>query len=104
MAEKDKMSLIDKALDMISSDMDGMEGHSAMSHSIEDCPDPMNCSMHDSELGDNVAPEQEPGSPGAVEVTVHKMGMPSMEGKSASDEEDDHLTPEDVEVLKKILK
>lgn len=103
MSEKDKAGLLDKALDMLIGDMDDMEGHSAMAHSLEECPDPLMCSMHDSDLG-NMAEEQEPGSPAAVEITVHKMGLPTMEGKTEEEDEDDHLSPEEAEELKKLLK
>lgn len=104
---KEKAGLLDKALDMLIGDMDDMEGHGAMSHSLEECPDPLMCSEHDSELGDMAPEKEEPGSPAAVEVTVHKMGLPTMDGKSEKDESEeggDHLTPEEAEELKKLLK
>lgn len=107
MEDKRKVDLMDKALEMILNDMDDMEGNRATSHSLEECPDPLSCSQHDSELGD-MAPEKdenEPGSPAAVEITVHKMGIPSMEGEKLKEEDEgDHLTSEEAEDLKKLLK
>ena len=101
----EKAKMFDMALDKMLGELDDIEGHGAMSHSLEECPDPMNCDMHDGDLGENLAPEkQEEGSPAAVEITVHKMGMPSMDGKSDSKAEEDHLSPEEAEELRKLLK
>jgi len=93
-----RAKMFDEALDRMIGDLDDVEGKSAMSHSLEDCPDPLGCTEHEAEEGKSLAPEE--GSPAAVTIEVHKMGLPSMEGKRA----EEGLKPEDVEALKKLLK
>ena len=98
--EKDK--LLDMALEKIMNELDDIEGTSANSHSLEECPDPLNCKMHDGEL-DGLAPEkQEDGSPSAVTVEVHKMGLPSLTG--GKEKEGEGLSEEEAEELRKLLK
>ena len=101
--------MMDKALAMLADDMDSMEGDSAMSHSMDDCPDPLGCTMHDSETGANLTPD---GGAPAVTIAIHKPGMPSLDGMKEGDgpslddkgEEGESLSPEDAEILKKLLK
>lgn len=105
----EKSDLLDKALEMIMGDLDDIEGSGAMSHSAEECPDPLTCSDHDSELGSALAPGEK--EPAALKIEVSKMGMPSMEGPSAEEpsiddkgEHGEELDAEDVEALKKLLR
>ena len=42
----DNREQMDKALEMMMSDMDDMEGKESMAHSMEECHDPMNHSEH----------------------------------------------------------
>lgn len=94
--------MLDKALEMLGGDMDDMEGKSAMSHTLDECPDPFGCTQHDSELGQHLTQE-----PAAVKIEVHKLGglggledKPSLEDKG---EEGEGLDDEDAEILKKLL-
>ncbi len=104
----EKTDLLDKALEMIMGDLDDIEGSGAMSHSADECPDPLTCSAHDSELGSALAPgDKEP----AVKIEVSKMGLPSMDGEKDAEpsiedkgEHGEELDAEDVEALKKLLR
>jgi hypothetical protein len=99
----DKTALLDMALEKLMGDMDDLEGASAMSHSAEECPDPLSCKAHDSELGENLTPGEK--SPAAVEIEVHKGGLPSMDGEKSEDSKaEDGLSPEEAEELRKLLK
>jgi hypothetical protein len=105
----DKPDLLDKALEMIMGDLDDVEGSSVMSHSADECPDPLTCSAHDSELGSALAPGDK--EPEGVKIEVKKIGMPSMEGDKAEEpsiddkgEHGEELDAEDVEALKKLLR
>ena len=97
----DRSGMIDKALEMLSGDIDEIEGSGAMAHSLENCPDPATCPMHDGELGENLAEheKQEDGSPAAVEIHI-KPGLPTLEQEKA----EDGLSPEEKEALAKLLK
>lgn len=100
--------MLDMALEKLMGDMDDLEGSSAMSHSQEECPDPLTCSAHDSELGDSLAPgDKEP----AVSIEVHKLGIPTLDGAKAEEpslddkgEHGEELSAEDAEILKKLLR
>jgi hypothetical protein len=96
----DKEKLIDMALEAISSDMDDLEGKSALEHSLEECPDPLTCDMHKGELSDNLSKDEKPDG---IEVEVHKIGMPSLEGEKFGKAEDG-LSPEEADELKKLIK
>ena len=105
-----KSDLMDIALEKLGGDMDDLEGHSAMSHSAEDCPDPLGCKMHDGELGDNLSPAAVEGKP-ILEIEVKGEGLPSMNGAKAEEpslddkgENGEGLSEEDAEILKKLLK
>jgi hypothetical protein len=107
----DKSALMEMALEKLVGDMDDLEGSAAMSHSAEDCPDPLGCKEHDSEHADNLSGEGKPE--GGVEVEIKKIGgMPSMEGAKAEDEEEgaehepkaEGLSDEEAEELRKLLK
>ena len=100
----EKEELLDKVLAMLSGDMDDMEGSAAMKHSQEDCPDPLGCTMHESENAEPLAGKGE--APLGVEIEVKKMGVPSLDGDSASDDSkaEDGLSPEEAEELRKLLK
>lgn len=98
--------MFDKALEMLMGDMDDMEGSSAMSHSAEECPDPLGCTDHDMEHGKDLTPD---GGGPSVKIEVSKMGIPSMDGKKEPSLDDkgengEELSPEDAEILKKLLK
>lgn len=106
----EKSAMLDKALELIMSDLDDMEGKSAMSHSMDECPDPLTCGEHDSELGSSLSSEVKPGEedPAAVKIEISKMGLPSMDGGKAPSlddkgEDGEGLSPEDAEILKKLL-
>ncbi len=85
----DKERILDLVLERLIGDMDDMEGSAAMAHSADECPDPLGCKMHDSELGDSLT-KDEPGM----------KGIPSLEGQS---EEKAELSDDDAEELKKLL-
>ena len=100
-----KDELMDLALEKIMGDMDDMEGHSAMSHSLEECPDPLTCAQHSGELGHHLTPDG--GEPAAVKIEIHKMGLPSLDGAKLDEEgkkAEGGLSPEESEALKKLLK
>lgn len=95
----DKSSLIDAALDKLMGDMDDMEGSSAMKHPMEECPDPVGCTQHDSELGESMTPLPTDGKPD-ISIEIHKSGAPGeIEGSGAGE----GLSDEEGEVLKKLL-
>lgn len=101
----DKSALFDMALEKLMGDMDDMEGKGAMSHSAEECPDPLTCDQHDSELGEHLTPGEH--EPAAVKIEVHKLGMPSLDGVKDEEEgskADEGLSPEEAEALKKLLR
>ena len=101
----DKAKMMDMALEKIMGELDEVEGHSAMEHSLEDCPDPFTCEQHSGELGKNLAPEE----PAAVKIEIHKPGMPSLDGEKLPEEgaegkAEEGLSPEEAEQLRKLLK
>lgn len=96
----EKSALFEAALDRIMGELDDVEGGSAMSHSAEDCPDPLGCTMHESENAEPLAAKGE--APLGVEIEVKKMGVPSLDGDSESKAEDG-LSPEEAEELRKLL-
>ena len=98
--------MMDSALAKIMGELDDVEGSSAMSHSMDECPDPLTCGQHDDEAGESLAGEKP-----AVSIEIHKLGMPSLDGGKADEpslddkgEEGQSLSPEDAEILKKLLK
>ena len=98
----EKSAMLDKALELVMGDLDDMEGSSAMSHSMDECPDPLTCGQHDSDLGDGLSKE-----PAAVSIEVHK-GLPSLDGEKAPSlddkgEDGEDMSPEDAEILRKLL-
>lgn len=95
----DKNAMLEMALDKIMGDLDDVEGKSAMAHEMDECPDPLNCKMHEGSSSDNLTPE---GGMPAIKIEVSKMKMPSMDGKSAEDM--DGLSDDESEELKKLLK
>ena len=100
----DKRDMMDEVLSKLMGDMDDLEGKSAMSHSLEECPDPMNCEQHNEELGHHLTPD---GGEPAVKIEIHKGGLPSMDGKSADEEgkkAEEGLSPAEAEELRKLLK
>jgi hypothetical protein len=103
-----KSALMDVALEKLMGDMDDLEGSSAMSHSSEDCPDPLGCKMHDSEHGDNLSPAEVEGKP-LLEIKVKGEGLPSMQGakEDAAEKEvegADGLSADEAEELFELLK
>ncbi len=106
-----KSELLDIALGKLSGDMDDLEGSSAMSHTAEECPDPLGCKMHDGELGDNLSPaaaEKVDGKP-ILEIEVKGEGLPSMQGAKddKAEEEVEHadgLSADEAEELFELLK
>jgi hypothetical protein len=102
-----KSDMLEMALDRIIGELDDIEGHEAMDHSLEECPDPLNCKMHEGELSENMTPDG--GVPAAVKIEVHKVGMPTLDGKELPAEGKGHraeegLSPAEAEALKKLLK
>ena len=98
----DGSSLFEAALDRLLGDMDDTEGHAAMAHSVEECPDPLNCTAHDSESMGDLAQSGKP----SLEIEVHKSMNPGdADAPSLSDkgEEGEGLSEEDKNILKKIL-
>ena len=92
-------SLFEAALDRLLGDMDDTEGRAATSHSVEECPDPLGCTAHDSDSMGDLAQSGKP----AIEIEVHKAmapGEPSLDDKGEADE---GLSEEDKNILKKIL-
>ena len=99
----DKEKMIDMALEKIMEDMDGLEGHSAMEHSLEECKDPLTCEQHSGELGHHMTPDG--GEPAAVKIEVHKLGMPSLDGaKEGEGKAEEGLSADEAEQLRKLLK
>lgn len=98
----DKSSVMDMVLDRLLGDMDSTEGQSAMSHSMEDCPNPLTCTDHDSDAAGLLAPDHKP----EASIEVHKIDIPPGEMPSLDDkgEEGESLSPEDAEILKKLLR
>jgi hypothetical protein len=96
----EKSALFDAALDRIMSELDDVEGGSAMSHTADDCPDPLGCTMHDSENAGSLSGD------GAVKIEVSKMGLPSLDGgpEEGESKAEDGLSPEEAEELRKLLK
>lgn len=106
-----KSDLMEMALERLVGDMDDLEGDSAMAHSQDECPDPLSCTMHESEAGDALS-----GKPSGVEIEVKKIGagLPSMKGtpseppaEEAAEHEgaaEDGLSAEEAEELRKLLK
>lgn len=94
----EKSAMLEKALDLLMEDMDSIEGKDATSHEMEDCPDPLGCTMHDSDEGEHLTP----GDP-AIKIEIKKDGLPSMEGEKEGDKAVEGLSPEDAEALKKLL-
>ncbi len=90
--------MFDAALDRIMSELDDVEGGSAMSHSVEDCPDPLGCTMHESENAEPLAGGEK--SPSIVEI---KLGAPSMDGDKAEGPAEEGLSDEEAEELRKLL-
>ncbi len=106
-----KSELMDVALEKLMGDMDDVEGSSAMSHSAEDCPDPLGCKMHDSEMADNLSgAEKKEGDPIlAIEIKGKGEGLPSMEGAKEDKAEEavehaDGLSADEAEELFELLK
>lgn len=107
-----KNALMDVALEKLMGDMDDLEGSSAMSHSAEECPDPLGCKMHDSEMGDNLSGDGKPKDGAAllsIEVKKPGDGLPSMEGakQDAAEKEvegADGLSAEEAAELFELLK
>lgn len=107
-----KSDLMEMALEKLVGDMDELEGKSSMEHSVEDCPDPLGCTMHEGESGDALSGDGN----GGVEIEIKKIGsgLPSMKGtpgESAAEEMAEHegaaedgLSPEEAEALRKLLK
>ena len=97
----EKSSLFEMALDRLLEDMDSTEGKAATAHSLEDCPSPLTCTQHDDETMERLAPEPKP----SLEVEVHKEmapgDVPALDDKG---EKGEGLSPEDAEILKKILR
>ena len=98
-----KSELMEMALERLIGDMDDLEGADAMAHGVDECPDPLGCTMHESESGDSLSSDAKPGD---------KPGLPSMKGTpSKGDGEEvaegaaeDGLSAEDAEELRKLLK
>jgi hypothetical protein len=90
--------IVEKVLRMLSDDMDGIEGKSTMMHQIEDCPNPLTCDMHDSELKGTEIPG---------EGEMENKGLPSLDGAKEGDgekEPSEGLSPAEAEELRKLLK
>ena len=95
----DKASMLDAALDKILGELDDVEGKGAMSHSMDECPDPFNCKEHESDSGSTMTPD---GGEPSIKIEISKMRLPSMEGKEGPAE--DGLSSDEQEELKKLLK
>lgn len=100
-----KSEMMDMVLEQLSGDMDDLEGTASMSHSLENCPDPIGCSMHDDEHGDNLSPAAAGKDGGGVEIEIKNIGdgMPSMDG-AKEEAAENGLTEEETEALRKLLK
>jgi hypothetical protein len=101
----DKSAMFDAALDSLMGEMDEMEGSAATAHSADECPDPLGCGQHDAEFGKGLAPE---GAGPAVKIEISKSAGPSLQGLKESDAEGSEsaegLSPEESEMLKKLLR
>jgi hypothetical protein len=100
-----KEDLLDMALEKIMGELDDIEGKSSMEHSLEDCPDPFNCEQHSGELGKSLTPDG--GEPAAVKIEVHKVGVPSLDGKPIPEDgkkAEEGLSSDEAETLRKLLK
>ena len=97
----DKSAMFDKALEMLSGDMDDLEGSSAMHHSLEECPDPLNCTQHEDEAGESLTPGDKP----ALTIAIHGAGIApgEVEGEKKGGVEDS-LSDDEKEELKKLLR
>lgn len=95
----DKNAMLEMALDKIMGDLDDVEGKGAMAHGMDECPDPLNCKMHEGNSSDNLTPD---GGMPSIKIELSKMHMPTMDGKSAEDA--DGLSDAESEELKKLLK
>ena len=96
--------MMEAALMRIMDDLDGIEGKSANSHSLEECPDPMNCTQHDSEVSDNLTPEG--GKPAAdLTIVVGKGMMPKLGSMEKGEEgkAEEGLSAEESAELEKLL-
>ena len=97
--EKDNAAMIDKALDMLMGDMDELEGKGALSHTQEECTDPLTCTQHDGEASKSLAEDGKP----ALEISIK--GMPTLDGAKAEDAKaEDGLSTEEQDELRKLLK
>jgi len=91
--------MFDAALEKMMGELDDVEGSSAMSHSQDECPDPLGCNQHEAEQGDSLS-----GGDG-VTIEVKKMGLPSLDGsKEEEGEGSEGLSPEEADQLRKLLK
>ncbi len=99
-----KSDLMEMALEKLVGDMDDLEGSASMAHESDECPDPLTCTMHDSESADNLSGEDN----GGVEGAIKKLGagIPSMEGDKEESESpaEEGMSAEDIEALRKLLK
>jgi hypothetical protein len=92
--------MFDAALEKMMGELDDVEGSSAMSHSQDECPDPLTCGQHDAEQAHSLSP----GGDG-VTIEVKKMGLPSLDGsKEEEGEGSEGLSPEEADQLRKLLK
>ena len=104
----DKSAMFDKALELLAGDMDDMEGSAATAHSMDECPDPLGCTQHEGEQAKNLTPDG--GAPSVkIEISKAGPGLPSTQGLSAVDGEahegsSEELSPEESEMLKKLLR
>lgn len=99
----DKSALLDIALEKLMGDMDDLEGSGAMSHSAEDCPDPLGCDQHEAEHSANMTHDD--GNPSLTIKVGH--GLPpsledSKEGEIRPGAEEG-LSEEEAAELKKLL-
>lgn len=103
---KDSDSM-DAALERIINDMDDMEGKAAMSHTLEECPDPMNCTMHDDDVKGNLTPEDGKSKTGLTIIVgdgmMPKLGDKVSDGPGSEEKSDEGLSPEEAAELRKIL-
>ena len=95
--------MMDAALERLINDMDDMEGKSAMSHSLEECPDPLNCTQHDEDMKENLVGDK--GKPAAdLTIVVGDGMMPKLGSREKEGEgESEGLSSDEAEVLKKLL-
>ena len=100
--------MFDAALERMLGELDDVEGSSAMSHSADECPDPLGCTAHDDEHGDNLSPLGDKPAGDGVTIEVKKMGLPSLDGAKEPSLDDkgqdgEGLSDEDADILKKLL-